>query len=226
MRLRVCLLISEKFSTSSSSKKAREFDSLSLSFPFSSPLSSMPSLLRAATADDDDGHDAAPLARATNGDGGEERDAAALAATASASTDFARALLACSAASWPLSLRRLSFATELVPLPEDVAAWMRSGGRVWLPEGSGAVRFLLFFFLFTRPLSLSLSSFSHLFLFFLPNAKTLSRCPSAPRWTSSTSPRRERSLAEQKQQREKETREKATRTRTLLPLLPLRRRAS
>lgn len=53
----------------------------------------------------------------------------------------ARALVACSAAAWPLPLRRLSFATELLPLPDDVAAWMRSGGRVWLPEGSGAVRF-------------------------------------------------------------------------------------
>lgn len=48
-------------------------------------------------------------------------------------------------ASWPLSLRRLSFATELLPLPHDVAEWMRSGGRVWLPEGSAAVSFLFFF---------------------------------------------------------------------------------
>jgi len=44
-------------------------------------------------------------------------------------------------ASWPLSLRRLSFATELLQLPADVAEWMRSGGRVYLPEGSAAVRF-------------------------------------------------------------------------------------
>jgi len=61
----------------------------------------------------------------------------------STATERARALLACSASAWPLPLRRLSFATELLPLPEDVAAWMRSGGRVWLPEGSGAVRFFL-----------------------------------------------------------------------------------
>jgi hypothetical protein len=98
----------------------------------------MPSLQ--TTADDalprTDGQDDAPhLAPTTNG-GGEDQERELRSAASNA-----RALLACSMASWPLSLRRLSFATELLQLPADVAEWMRSGGRVYLPEGSAAVRF-------------------------------------------------------------------------------------
>ena len=106
----------------------------------------MPSLQ--ATAADDalpqtEGHDAAPpvAPSTTSGGGGEEEDEQRELQSAAAN---ARALLACSAASWPLSLRRLSFATELLELPADVAEWMRSGGRVYLPEGSAAVRLLVF----------------------------------------------------------------------------------
>lgn len=96
------------------------------------------------TADDvlpqREGHDNSFALMAT--DNGEEEGEQPQLTTSAAS---ARALLACSAASWPLSLKRLSFATELLPLPEDVAEWMRSGGRVWLPEGSAAVCLLHFF---------------------------------------------------------------------------------
>ena len=103
----------------------------------------MPSLQ--ATADDaltgEDGHDA-PLAPTMTNGGQREREQ--LQSPSAAAASNARALLACSAASWPLSLRRLSFATELLPLPDDVAAWMRSGGRVWLTEGSAAVSFFVF----------------------------------------------------------------------------------
>jgi len=97
-----------------------------------------------------DAHDASLTPETTNGGGiGEEEEhEREEQTTLAAAASNARALLACSAASWPLSLKRLSFATELLPLPEDVAEWMRSGGRVWLPEGSAAVSF--FFILAAR----------------------------------------------------------------------------